>query len=226
LTQRTKAKHESKRVRSTATMSRLQIAYGKSASDALFWSILNAKNQLTYCDETRRAPGPPLMLQLFRRAYRTGHDWIALGFFERAAEAIKAGNAQFFKETARLLEQEICGGSHHKMESIAAACLLTIKALKQPTTKRELRQMCLRWRALQIVYSRLGRRVDKFHHFPPGGGQVAIRPSAKAEVEKEFARLKTMDANRTWNWTQIFKRVGASELPADKGGQPTHKRTR
>ena len=103
-------------------MSGPQMAYGKRASNALFWSILNAKNQLKYCDTTLRAAGPPLMLQLFRRAYLAGHDWIALGFFERAAEAIKRGNAQFFKETARLLEQEIWSGSHHKMESIAAAC--------------------------------------------------------------------------------------------------------
>ena len=205
-------------------MSWPEMAYGKAASDRLFWDILNAKNQLTLCDETRRSAGPPLMFQLFRRALLTGHDWIAFGFFEAAAKAIKHGDAQFFKNTGRLLERDIWSGSVHRMETIAAKCLLIAKTRKRQPTKRQLREMCLQWRAKQIVYSRLGGRFDKYFHYPPGSGRVAIRPSAKAEVEKELARLKRMDANRTWNWTQIFKRIAAADLPADKGGQPSHNR--
>jgi len=221
-----KLTRKQRKAATASAMSWSEMRYGKAAANPLFWDILNARNALTLCDERRGSLRPTLMLQLVRRALATRHEWIDLGFFEAAAKALKHDDAQFFKESAKILEQHIGRVPRHSMDLMAAQCLMIAQSRGQIPTKRELREMCLHYRAEVIVYSRLGGKPDKFFHFPPGAAEIAIRPTAKAEVEKELVRLKTMDARRTWNWTQIFKRAGAAELPADKGGQPSHKAVR
>jgi hypothetical protein len=110
------------------------------------------------------------------------------------------------------------------MELVAMLCMSVFAASGRTPTKKDLRQACLRWVAKQQVSARFGRNVTKIFEFKDG--QLVYRARAQAEFEKELDKLQKMDANRSWNWTQIFKRVGAAHLPADKGGQPSHKHNR
>jgi hypothetical protein len=218
---KTKARRQGK-LRKPPTISEHEARYGADASSSLLWDILNAREQLQYCrEENAPALSPPLMRELFRRGVMSGHEWLALGLFEKAARAIQKGDASLFREIARLIEEHIAGPLRHRMEQVAIPCMAILESHKSRPTKRDLRNMCLRWRAEEIVTSRSGASFNKRFHYV--NGRLNYRPAFAAKIENELRLLEKKDAARTWNWTQIFKRVGAADWPADKGGQPSHR---
>jgi hypothetical protein len=90
------------------------------------------------------APRESLALDLFNRARRSG-DYQALRFFDDVAKAILGGNADFFREVARLIEQRIHGDPVERRVDVAVnqafwELLLATRALP---TKKQVRERAI-----------------------------------------------------------------------------------
>src|SRR4051794_7852667 len=89
-----------------ARITQQEAQYGEDSANPLLWDLLNAQSQLSYCRDLPSNVPLPLLNQLLRRARVSHpHKWFAFGFLEKAAAALKEGNADFFTEAARTIEE-------------------------------------------------------------------------------------------------------------------------
>ena len=168
-------------------------------------------------------PKAPLADAMFDRAEILGRDsghWsIRIGFFEAASRAILEGDADFFREVARLLETRLNGPPYRRYD---LAVLHAFNSLHSRTgklpTKKQVRESALKEIAMDDVMNRQPNGWDDCTHFPPDGGKRMYKPEFLREVRKRIDLLPEQ------NWKVIFKRCGLSHLPNDKGGQPAHRK--
>jgi hypothetical protein len=204
----------------------LHAAYGYDADNPILWHLINLRNQLQLCRSTEREKSPALAL--FSRATTLGlntvHRDFALGFFDAAAKALLRGDAVFFREVARLIEQRIKGHPVERRIDLAvhyAFIELQSRSEGSLPTKKKVRECALKWMAMDKAFERLGPKfviTDVFYWSE--GGRAKVKKSLLAQMEKEFDLIPEQ------NWTKIFKRCGLSHLPNDKGGQPSHSKRR
>jgi len=203
----------------------LHATYGDDSCNPLLWHLINLRSQLELCGGNKLPKGSLALAQaLFSRATSLGlhHRWFALGFFDAAAKAVLDGDADFFREVARLLEQRISGGIVERRIDVAVHS--AVNRLRSLTgllpTKRQVREDALELLAWHNAINRLGPQfsiTDVFDNFwDEKTGRPRVKKSLADAVKKELERLPAQ------NWTKIFKRCGLSHLPHDRGGQPSH----
>ena len=199
--------------------------YGEDSRNPVMWSLINAKFHLKTCSALE--PDKPLADAMFDRAEQMGRDsghWsIRIGFYEAASKAILAGDAEFFREVARLLETRIEGPPERRVDLALNHAFARLHALEgKLPTKKQVRDAALREMALSNVLGRMpgpSAWMDA-HYFPGGTDRASLKPEVRKEVDQEIERIPEQ------NWTALFKRCGLSNLPNDKGGQPSHSKRR
>jgi len=125
-------------------------------------------------------------------------------FYDWATIAVRRRDATFFKEVARLLEDKI---EPQKEDFAALHAIMAYKELKElgkDPTKRDVRERAIRkWKTWNVIIKKRER---------PWNGEM---PTNLELVLEKIPRQ---------NWTRVFKRIGLSDLPSSKGGQPSHKK--
>lgn len=163
-------------------------------------------------------PKESLALALFARATALGlnsvHRWIALGFFDATSKALLDGDAGFFREVARLLEQRTGSRVEHRVDIAVHYAFIELRSRSGGSlpTKKQVRERALRSMAREKTLDRLGSPFV----IRDEGGRAKFIKSLVAGIEKELRLLPDQ------NWTKIFKRCGLTHLPHDRGGQPSH----
>jgi hypothetical protein len=203
----------------------LKACHGRDARNPILWLLIVGRYHLETCRVLD--PDKPLASALFERSARRDglhtRGAIQLGFFEAAANAILKRDSSFFREVARLLEQRIGRGPERRIDDAAITCVTILEARTGSLpTKRDVRECVRELIATDRVMGRTKwRTIGDIYEFPTGGGKARLKPALSNEIEKELAGSFPKQ-----DWTKIWKRCGLSHLPADKGGQPTHKKQR
>ena len=199
--------------------------YGEDARNPIMWALINARHHLKMCSKLE--PEKPLANAMFDRAEQQGRDsvhWsIRIGFYEAASKAILEGDADFFREVTRLLETRIEGPPERRIDvEVEFAFTMLRTRIGELPTKKQVREAALWSMALSNVIKRRAtpNAWNDMHYFPSGEGRAQLKPEVVKEVRKEIERLPEQ------RWTAIFKRCGLSNLPNDKGGQPSQSKRR
>jgi len=201
----------------------LDAQYGEDARNPIMWALINAHTHLDQCNSLK--PEQRLIDTLIDYAERLGRDsahWgIRMGFFEAAAKAILAGDAEFFREVARLLESRIKGPPERRVDLAVNHAFGRLRRHEgKLPTKKQVREAAL-W---DMAFSNVLQRKpgpnpwEEMTFFPSGNKPRRLKPSIIKEVNAEVQLLPEQ------NWTVIFKRCGLSNLPNDRGGQPSHRK--
>jgi hypothetical protein len=201
--------------------------YGDDSRNPLMGLVELARRDLGLCQQA--APDQPLVSTLIDATAefdRPSDAWRERwGFHEAAAQALRAGDADFFREVARLLETRIDAPPEQRFDLEVARAFTILRAklgrlTGQLPTKKQVRETALRAIARDNVMQAQGPKETWLEkcYYQDASGQTQMRPEIRKAVEKEVRRLPEQ------NWTLIFKRCGLADLPNDKGGQRTHRR--
>jgi hypothetical protein len=140
------------------------------------------------------------------------HEGVLDTYRERVTKAIIDWNQDFFREVAEAMDFV----EHKELDPLRfvllSALWLLIARVPAEVTKRKVRQLALRWWAIERLrrrYAHVEKQLPYFvHHEAP--------PEIEREIRKEVEGLPKQD------WTDLFKKAGLRDLPADPGGSPTH----
>lgn len=140
------------------------------------------------------------------------HQGVLQTYHQQVSQAIIDWNWDFFREVAQAMEFV----EHKELDTLRfvflAARGLFMRRASDEITKRDVRQLALRWWAVERLCIRQPHRKKEL--IPLVFQEAA--PSIEREIKNEIEALPEQD------WTKLFKKTGLKHLRADPGGRPAH----
>jgi hypothetical protein len=141
------------------------------------------------------------------------HQGVLDTYREQVSRAVVDWNSDFFRQVALAMDFVEYKKLHPLRSVLLAARGLLIRRAAEEITKRDVRQVALRWWAVQRLCIRY---PSKQKELLAGVFQEAA-PPLERDIKNEIETLPRQD------WTELFKKAGLKDLQADPGGKPSHR---
>ena len=144
-----------------------------------------------------------------------------LDFFDEVATALIDGDEEFFRNVATVLQTGLNRGPYERWTIYIHKAYFELLGRVSGIipTKKEVRELATYKHAVDDRWTLADKAVYKDKHV-----FIATEGKAIDARKKQLADPDSTKNNKAW--TARFQRAGLSELPSNRGGQPTHNKPR